>query len=120
MPELPEVQTVVTTLRPKLLGRTIGKVILNRQDIVEPRDIGLPTLLTGRSFADVQRRGKRIVLTLDDGNCFYIHLGMTGRFTVLAPHQASATHETRLAMADLVLRNVEAKLAGREPPTAVV
>jgi hydroxypyruvate reductase len=39
---------------------------------------------------------------------------------VLMPHQASATVETRLAMADLVLRNVEAKLAGRDPLTAVV
>jgi lactate dehydrogenase-like 2-hydroxyacid dehydrogenase len=39
---------------------------------------------------------------------------------VLSPHQASATVQTRLAMADLVLRNVEAKLAGGEPITAVV
>jgi lactate dehydrogenase-like 2-hydroxyacid dehydrogenase len=39
---------------------------------------------------------------------------------VLMPHQASATVETRLAMADLVLRNVAATLAGREPLTAVV
>jgi lactate dehydrogenase-like 2-hydroxyacid dehydrogenase len=39
---------------------------------------------------------------------------------VLMPHQASATVETRLAMADLVLRNVAAKLAGGEPLTAVV
>ena len=37
----------------------------------------------------------------------------------LAPHQASATVETRRAMADLVLRNLEAQFAGREPPTAV-
>ncbi|HEY6432069.1 MAG TPA: 2-hydroxyacid dehydrogenase [Acetobacteraceae bacterium] len=39
---------------------------------------------------------------------------------VLQPHQASATLETRRAMADLVLRNLEAQFAGREPPTAVV
>lgn len=39
---------------------------------------------------------------------------------VLTPHQSSATVETRRAMADLVLRNVAAKLAGNEPPTAVV
>jgi lactate dehydrogenase-like 2-hydroxyacid dehydrogenase len=39
---------------------------------------------------------------------------------VLEPHQASATVETRRAMADLVLRNLEAQFAGREPPTAVV
>jgi hydroxypyruvate reductase len=39
---------------------------------------------------------------------------------VLEPHRASATIETRRAMADLVLRNLEAQFAGREPPTAVV
>jgi lactate dehydrogenase-like 2-hydroxyacid dehydrogenase len=39
---------------------------------------------------------------------------------VLMPHQASATVETRLAMADLVLRNVAARLSGAEPLTAVV
>jgi hydroxypyruvate reductase len=39
---------------------------------------------------------------------------------VLEPHRASATVETRRAMADLVLRNLEAQFAGREPPTAVV
>jgi len=39
---------------------------------------------------------------------------------VLEPHQASATVETRRAMAELVLRSLEAQFAGREPPTAVV
>jgi hydroxypyruvate reductase len=39
---------------------------------------------------------------------------------VLMPHQASATVETRLAMGDLVLRNVAAQFCGGEPPTAVV
>lgn len=39
---------------------------------------------------------------------------------VLEPHQASATIETRRAMADLVLRNLAAQFAGQEPPTAVV
>jgi hydroxypyruvate reductase len=39
---------------------------------------------------------------------------------VLSPHQASATVETRRAMADLVLANLAAHLAGRELPTPVV
>jgi hydroxypyruvate reductase len=39
---------------------------------------------------------------------------------VLQPHQASATIETRRAMADLVLANLEAHFAGREPVTPVV
>ncbi|BAI76351.1 D-isomer specific 2-hydroxyacid dehydrogenase (plasmid) [Azospirillum sp. B510] len=39
---------------------------------------------------------------------------------VLQPHQASATVETRTAMAQLVLDNLEAHFAGRPLPTAVV
>ena len=39
---------------------------------------------------------------------------------VLQPHQASATVETRLAMAELVLANLEAQFAGRGPVTPVV
>ncbi|UEM06082.1 2-hydroxyacid dehydrogenase [Skermanella rosea] len=39
---------------------------------------------------------------------------------VLAPHQGSATVETRTAMGDLVLENLSAHFGGREPPMAVV
>ena len=82
MPELPEVQPVVSTLRPRLVGRRIVQVTLARQDIVQPPGTDLPALLKGRSFTDIERRGKRIVITLDDQNRFFIHLGMTGRLTV--------------------------------------
>jgi lactate dehydrogenase-like 2-hydroxyacid dehydrogenase len=39
--------------------------------------------------------------------------------TVLMPHQASATIETRIAMGELVLANVAAHFAGTRPPTTV-
>jgi lactate dehydrogenase-like 2-hydroxyacid dehydrogenase len=39
--------------------------------------------------------------------------------TVLTPHIASATVETRIAMADMVLANLDAVLAGRDPVSAV-
>ena len=39
---------------------------------------------------------------------------------VVTPHMASATHETRQAIADLVLANLDAHFAGREMPTALV
>jgi formamidopyrimidine-DNA glycosylase len=82
MPELPEVQTVVTTLRPRIVGREIARVTLHRTDIVAPDSINLPKLLTMHVVTDLTRRGKRIVFTLDDGNRFYIHLGMSGRLTI--------------------------------------
>ncbi len=39
---------------------------------------------------------------------------------VLQPHRASATIETRIAMGELVLANIEAQFAGRPLPSAVV
>jgi len=92
MPELPEVQTVVDTLRPRVVGQKLGPVLHLRRDIVTPRSIDLPAQLSGRRVLNISRRGKRIVFWLDDGNRFFIHLGMTGRLTVesadapLLPH----------------------------------
>jgi hydroxypyruvate reductase len=39
---------------------------------------------------------------------------------VLQPHRASATHETRIAMGELVLANLAAHFAGDALPSAVV
>jgi formamidopyrimidine-DNA glycosylase len=82
MPELPEVQTVVDTLRPRLLGRRISAVCLHRLDILLPAGVDLPGELNGKSIASIDRRGKRIIFSLDNWCRFYIHLGMTGRLTV--------------------------------------
>jgi len=50
-----------------------------------------------------------------------VHPGLLGRDdVVLLPHLGSATRETRAVMAELVVDNVRAVLAGRTPPTPVV
>ena len=92
MPELPEVQTVVTTLTPKVLGRRVVAVVSVRDDIITPAGVDLRACLAGRTVRSVERRGKRIVFTLDDDNRFYIHLGMTGQVTVVAPETPVAPH----------------------------
>jgi formamidopyrimidine-DNA glycosylase len=92
MPELPEVQTVVTTLRPALLGRKIAKVMLNRADIVSPSGFDLSRHLTGQTIASIERRAKRIVFTLSGGEVFYIHLGMSGRLTICGPDEPLTPH----------------------------
>jgi formamidopyrimidine-DNA glycosylase len=81
MPELPEVQTVAATLRARILGARIECVDVRRPDIVSPAGLDLVSQLTGRTLRDITRRGKRIIFCLDDGNRFYVHLGMTGRLT---------------------------------------
>lgn len=108
MPELPEVETVVATLRPRIVGRTIAGVNLGRTDIVRPAGVDLPGCLRGRRIEAVERRGKRIVIQLDDRGFFYVHLGMTGQLTV-DKRDALAKPHTHLS--------VELRGTGREMTT---
>ena len=68
MPELPEVQTVVNTLAPRVVGATLRKVTLYRDDIVTPRDADLVKHLTKRVIREIERRGKRIERRLKPRN----------------------------------------------------
>ncbi|HUF44070.1 MAG TPA: bifunctional DNA-formamidopyrimidine glycosylase/DNA-(apurinic or apyrimidinic site) lyase [Aestuariivirgaceae bacterium] len=85
MPELPEVETVRRGLEPVLVGRTITGVRLARQDLrfALPKDfVGR---LEGRRVVDLVRRAKYLIARLDSGDQLLMHLGMTGRFTVVVP-----------------------------------
>jgi formamidopyrimidine-DNA glycosylase len=92
MPELPEVQTVVNTLKPKVLRHRVVGVTLNRDDIVRPCGFNLVGHLAGRTISSIERRGKKIVFALDTGDLFYIHLGMTGRLTVESSSAPTLPH----------------------------
>lgn len=114
MPELPEVQTVVDTLAPLVVGRRIDAVLHLRDDIVCPPDADLRTLLTGRSISGISRRGKRIVFHCDTGDRWFVHLGMTGRLTV-QPANASLLLHTHLILdvgENLQLRFVDPRRFG--------
>jgi formamidopyrimidine-DNA glycosylase len=83
MPELPEVETVMRGLSPVLVGRSIAGVELRRAGLRFPFPAGFAARLKGRHVKGLQRRAKYILVNLDDGHCLLVHLGMTGRFTVL-------------------------------------
>lgn len=92
MPELPEVETVVRGVRPKLVGRRLVAVRrLTAVDLRYPWDALWTPRLTGRTVVEVRRRGKWIVVELDLG-FLVVHLGMTGRLTVQAPADPLAEH----------------------------
>jgi formamidopyrimidine-DNA glycosylase len=92
MPELPEVQRVVDTLRPLLAGRRIDRIDHLRADMLSPAGFDLTATLSGRTVAMINRRAKRIVITLDSGDAFFIHLGMTGQLLVVPRGVARAKH----------------------------
>ena len=91
MPELPEVETVRRGLALKMTGRHIVKAELRRQDLRRPFPPMLARTLTGAKIGQLARRGKYILIELDDNGTLLLHLGMSGRITVGpadAPHAA--------------------------------
>ena len=78
MPELPEVETVVRTLAPKLTGRRILDATFSSRHVVRQKFPALLKRVRGQLVRSVERHGKFIVLTLDEG-VLVVHLGMTGK-----------------------------------------
>jgi formamidopyrimidine-DNA glycosylase len=81
MPELPEVETVVRTVRPFLAGRRILAVEFSSKFVTPGSRKKLAAQLVGRTVQSVYRRGKFIVMPLDAGT-LTVHLGMTGRLLI--------------------------------------
>jgi formamidopyrimidine-DNA glycosylase len=79
MPELPEVETVRRRLLPHLTGRTLTEVeVLDfRLTDPEPPDV-VAARLQGARIEALGRRGKYLILELDDGAALLVHLRMTG------------------------------------------
>src|SRR5712691_6487568 len=81
MPELPEVETVVRTVAPHLVGRLIVGARFTSRFVTPGNRAKLAQRLAGRRIESIRRRGKFIVMTLDQGT-LTVHLGMTGKLLV--------------------------------------
>ena len=93
MPELPEVETVARSLRPRIVGRTISAVWTSGLPLRRPVDrAGLRRACAGARVELVERRGKFLVLALSSGRALVCHLGMTGRLLVEPPGRPRAPH----------------------------
>lgn len=83
MPELPEVETVCRGLRKPLEGRVITRVVQRRPNLRFPIPERFPERLTGRTVVRIDRRAKFILVTFDDDTILIVHLGMSGRMTIV-------------------------------------
>jgi formamidopyrimidine-DNA glycosylase len=82
MPELPEVETVVRGLRPKLEGRVLAQVEQRCESLRFPLPADFAGRLRGRRVLSLGRRAKYILARLDGGEVLLCHLGMTGRMVL--------------------------------------
>lgn len=93
MPELPEVETIVRTLLPMVLGKKICAVqVLNPGSVDGGENLAL---LVGGSIVGIRRRGKLLLADVDGVAPligFAVHLKMTGRLFVYPQNTSSGPH----------------------------
>ncbi len=84
MPELPEVELVAESLKTLVSGLTISRADLNREKLApETSPKTFSKLLNNSRIETVSRRGKHILIDLDNGKTLIVHLRMSGRFMLL-------------------------------------
>lgn len=102
MPELPEVHVVASHLEKLISGRRIISAELLRPRLApDTTPDEFPLILNGSRVKGIARRGKHILINLDNRQTLMVHLGMTGRFMILG----NGTEDPRFTHAAFVLDN---------------
>lgn len=84
MPELPEVETVVTSIRrSKIFNKRILSIVFHSTKLIDgPLKKRFPKDVLGFAITKCKRRGKHIILSLSSGKDLIIHLRMTGKILI--------------------------------------
>jgi formamidopyrimidine-DNA glycosylase len=100
LPELPEVETVVRELRPRLVGCRVGGIRISRKRLRQPWSSRWSGLLSSRRVQEVRRRGKWIIVDLEPEGHLVLHLGMTGQLMVARTQDPVRPHTHWIADLD--------------------
>lgn len=94
MPELPEVETICRDIDKRFSHKRVKKVELSGERCVRRHASAeeFVARVEGRRLATVRRRGKYLLLCLDDGDVWVVHLGMSGQLLEADPNQPLAKH----------------------------
>src|SRR5688500_6435789 len=92
MPELPEVETTRRGLLPHLVGRRVRGVVVRNPNLRWPVPPDLARRLKGEEILDVRRRGKYLLIDCRKGHLL-VHLGMSGRPTLVPEGRAPRKHD---------------------------
>lgn len=94
MPELPEIEVLRRSLEPFVLGDRIERVEVRDPRLREPiQTRELARRVSGRRIDRLDRRGKYLLLELEGGWSLSVHLGMSGRFTLVPEDEPLEPHE---------------------------
>jgi formamidopyrimidine-DNA glycosylase len=94
MPELPEVEVLRRSLQPHLIGDRIERVEVSNAALREPVDVPrLRRAARGREVLALRRRSKYLLIDLAGGWTVAVHLGMSGRLTLVPADTPPEPHE---------------------------
>ena len=93
MPELPEVETVRRALAPVLEQHYVAAAFVGRDDLRWPLPKNLALRLLGRQITSIDRRGKYILMHLDQQDILLLHLGMSGSIRIHDKVPALGKHD---------------------------
>jgi formamidopyrimidine-DNA glycosylase len=79
LPELPEVEVIRRGLAAKLVGETIVQVVRGDKRLRRQSDPAALEAVVGQMVTGLARRGKYLLIHLEQGQTLVVHLGMTGR-----------------------------------------
>ena len=79
MPELPEIETILRSVAPLVVGREIRTVDVRCAALRLTLAARFADELRGRSIVAGRRRAKYLLFELDDGRAWILHFGMSGR-----------------------------------------
>lgn len=93
MPELPEVETIRRTLSEHVTDIKIEEITLIWPSAVCGwEDKAFEDLVTGRRIKTIDRRGKYLMILLDEDLTLIAHMRMTGRLNYYPDHQEPEKH----------------------------
>ena len=113
MPELPEVETLVRGLTPRLTERRINGITVLWPPTVYKQTSVYRDLLSGTAIRRVFRRGKYICLVLDSGWTLSIHLRMTGKLLFQLSPELMPFLRVSLQLAEQTVYFVDVRKFGR-------
>jgi formamidopyrimidine-DNA glycosylase len=98
MPELPEVETIRRQLAPALEGRRLERIEVRDPRWSDPAPPeAISDALDGRAIEGLGRRGKYLIVSLEDDVHLVMHLRMTGNL-LLVPGDAELPGHLRVVM----------------------
>lgn len=98
MPELPEVETVIRGISPKILNQNIENCKFSLKKL---RFRLTPNFIKNIIFTkviSVSRRAKYILINLNNGKTIIIHLGMSGRIIVTSNNENKKIKHTHMTL----------------------